>query len=299
MHIALCNRNPDSHMGGDNIQVFGYKSALEGLGHQVDFHWELFPNLKGYDYAILTHATMGWTDRQYQSVVAADLLFTLVAVFYPGVYSDTTPDRVREMCRKANRIVCFSRNEQDEMIAELGLQDITYKFVVVPNGVDKRIFSKGGETAPFSGFVMSAGRCDRLKQFHLVVKACKNLGLPVVIAASKWDDGYRDELKAEWDKATILDQMGQEELAKWYRSSTAYVCASAGERDNLCILEAAACGSSVVNTNYNRGRLNLTAPSVDPGNAEALQDAISTAYNSSVDYSGEVKDWRDIVRKIL
>ena len=54
MKIALMNRNPTDHDGGDNIQVFGYKKALEQLGHEVGFHWELFPNMFGYDYGIMT-----------------------------------------------------------------------------------------------------------------------------------------------------------------------------------------------------------------------------------------------------
>jgi glycosyltransferase involved in cell wall biosynthesis len=302
--IAICNRNPADHYGGDLVQVWGYQEALRKLGYQVDYHWELFPNLNGYSYAILTHANLGWTDRQVQSVWAANIPYTVVAVWYPNLYSDTTQERVKELINRANKIVCFSKEESQEMITELELSQATQdKIVIVPNGVDKSIFNKdkkpGEERLPMSDFVMSAGRCDRLKQFHLVIEACKKLNLPVVIAASKWEQSYRDELKAIWNKAIVLDQLDQVELAKWYRSSKVYVCASQGERDNLGILEAAACGSSVVNTIHNRGKTNLSAPSVEPQDSTELELAIMEAYLHPKDYSSEVRNWSEIVQNVI
>ena len=300
MKIAICNRRPEDHFGGDLIQAWGYQKALQKLGHEVDYHWELFPSFLGYDYAIMHHVGFGWTKCQYESLKNTGIPYTIVSVFYPGTYPDSSPAIAKEICDHANKIVCFSKEEKDEMIKELGLDEqVQSRMVIVPNGVDKDIFNPTGEKVEMKDFVMSAGRGDELKQFHLVIEACKELDLPVVIATTKWDKGYIERLKGIWDKAVILEGLNQEDLAKWYRACRVYVCASNGERDNLCVKEAAASGATIINSTHNRGRESLSAPSVNPSIKEQLNSALIEAYKQETAYDKEVLDWKDIVKLVI
>jgi glycosyltransferase involved in cell wall biosynthesis len=297
MRIAVLNRKPGDHFGGDNIQVENYIFALRKLGHQVDFFWELCPPIHGYDYAIYHHIGFGFTRAQYEANKNLSVPYTVVSVFYPGVYPDSRRDIAMLIGRNAKKLVCFSREEAEEMAKELELD--VEKIVIVPNGVDKSIFKKDGEKATMQDFVMGAGRCDPVKGHELLIEACKELNLPVVIAASDWDKEYRNKLKSLWNKAVVLDHMNQTELAKWYRSSRVFALTSPSERDNLCVKEAAASGSSVINSIHNRGKESLSAPAVEPKNKEELKKAILEAYHNPKDYSDEVKDWIDLVPLVI
>ncbi|MHB8483456.1 MAG: glycosyltransferase [Nitrospiria bacterium] len=284
------------------VQLRSYQKALIEMGHQADYNNGKL-NVKynvqqvGYDEIWLFHANMGWTKFQYDSIKELKIPYRLFAIYYPGLYSDTSHAEMKEMIDGAKAVYCLSEAEKKEFTAEFPEREV----IVIPNGVDTKIFNPYGPSvsAP-KDFVMSAGRFDESKGFVRIIEACKELNIPVMIAGMKWNNSYRDLLRKMWNGAWIGDDIPQEVLASYYRSSKVYVCASQSERNNLCILEAHACGSNVITCPGNRGNEWLgNTPIVDPNDKNAMKEAILNAYEMKTVSTFKDYDWKEIIQMIL
>jgi glycosyltransferase involved in cell wall biosynthesis len=292
--IALCNRDPSGHLGGDAIQVFAYRDALIKLGYEAEYIHVLDPDLIGYDEVWLFHANMGWTVRQWYKTTQANLPYKVFAIFYPGVYSDTNHDLMNQIMYGAQVVYCLSSEEKREVLEEF--PDLT-NIKVINNGVNKDIFKKDGEKIE-GNYLLSVGRIAGGKGQAKVVELAKEMNKDVYIIGPVWDWPMVDRMK-QYEKAKILTEIPQEELAKYYRGASAYICTSESERNSLTVLEAAACGVPVVNSIHNRGSEWLSAPVVDPADMQALIDATELEIQMKKDRSSEVPSWEEIVTQIL
>lgn len=295
MKIVLLNRDESSHFGGDVVQVRAYKKALEKLGHTVDYKHELDPDLRGYDEAWLHHINMGWTLRQWRKVKEASVPYKVIAIYYKKVYSDINHDQMSEILQGAVKVFCLSSAEKRELLEEF--PDLT-NVEVVNNGVDKDIFKDQGLVRRY---VMTAGRYTAAKGQLRVIQACKELGIQSLCVGTKWDQNYLEECRAASSEGSIvLEGLTQEELSEWYNSAKVYVCASDDDRNNLCVLEAAACGCSILNSIFNRGHEWLGGIAIDPSVPEDLKSQIRVLYDAPIkDERDRVPSWDDVVKEIL
>jgi len=295
MKITLLNRNEADHQGGDMIQLREYEKVLKKLGHDVDYQWSLGPDLMGRDECWIFHCQMGWNYHQFQNVKRFNIPYRVFAIFYPGFYSDITPEGTREILEGAKAIYCLSEEEKKELLEEHPLfHDRIY---IIPNGVDKNIFH---DIDLDRQFVMTAGRYDQTKGHLELAELCKELNLPFITAGPVWNE---DEIagcrKLADENDIVLEGVSQQELNSLYNRAKVYVCASGSERNNLCVLEAAATGTSIVNSSSNRGNKWLSAPAVDPHNREDLKKAILEAYNNPKNYQAEIVSWEKVINQIL
>jgi glycosyltransferase involved in cell wall biosynthesis len=298
MKYLLLNRNEESHLGGDSIQLRAYQKELIKLGHEADYKSELFLRLKalGYDEAFIFHCNFGWNVYHWQACTTANLPYSVFAIFYPGVYSDTNHDRIAEILGGAKKVFCLSNEEAKELSAEFPGLSIR----IINNGVDKEIFTPVGEKAKSDfPYLLSVGRVEEMKGHMITVKVAQALGMDAYIIGPKWSEEYKDLLLASYNRVHVLDPMHQTELAKYYRGAEAYICGSGSERNSLTVLEAASCGIPVINSTKNRGKEWLSAPCGDPASVESYIAAVKEELANPKDRSAEVPSWADIVNQIL
>jgi glycosyltransferase involved in cell wall biosynthesis len=295
MHIALLNRDEISHVGGDAVQLRGYQKALRRLGHDADYLSAGSHDLRRYHEAWLFHVNFPWCSCHYRTARTWDLPIRLFPIYYPKSHGMPAETMV---FLYAKAIYPLSEVEKLEMLTELDLPlSVASKMRVIPNGVDRNIFFDRGVERKY---VMSAGRYETYKGHYRVAQAASALGLPFLIVGAVWDHELHDQCRALCGPdSLVLDNVTQDELAVLYSQARVYVCASTSERNNLAILEAAACGATVINSSENRGNAWLSAPTVDPTNQAELKAAIQRAWGNPISYSTEVKSWDDVVREIL
>jgi glycosyltransferase involved in cell wall biosynthesis len=296
MKILLCNRDESSHMGGDAIQVRAYQKYMQQMGHEVDYHHELSFNAFGYDLAILFHINFGWTVYHHKCVQAAQTPYYVVPIYYPGLYSDTDHQRMKDILKGALKIICLSPLEKTELLNEFENPEIAEKTVVIDNGVDREIFNWTNTDAVPREYVMTAGRIEGGKGHLLVQMACKELGLPCVSVGPNGNGNYRNDCK---QLGRVDEGVDQKALADYYRRARVFVLGSDSERNNLTILEAAACGATVIDSTGNRGSSLHSFYICNPLNPEELKQAIQYAWDNPRNDSDQVKSWDDIVRQIL
>lgn len=298
MRITLLNRKEEDHLGGDMIQLREYEKVLKKLGHVVDYQWGLKPDLSKTDEVFMFHCQFGWNNRQYQEIKRVGIPYRVFAIFYPGVYSDNDVFTVKAILEGAKAIYCLSEKEKNEMISEVELsQNAIDKIDIIPNGVDKNIFY---DERLERKYVMTAGRYDKTKGHLLVAKICKELGLPFITVGPVWDREEKDSCsRSATGDCIISEEVSQRDLNILYNKAKVYVCASGSERNNLCVLEAAATGASIVNSTLNRGYIWLDAPAINPYNRESLKEEILRSYNNPKDYSSEIVSWDKVIKLIL
>jgi glycosyltransferase involved in cell wall biosynthesis len=300
MKIALLNRDEATHVGGDAVQLRGYQKSLSVLGYQADYIGQTTPDLRGYDEAWLFHINFPWCGGQFQAAKTANIPVRLFPIYYAGSVVTAL-----DVFSYARAIYPLSGAEQQEMIQELKLDDSTIaKMHAIPNGVDKSIFrNRGDEHTDLSErrYVMTAGRYEQYKGQQRVAEAATGLGLPFLTVGTVWHSESYERCKALaiGTSSQVLGNVSQDELASLYSRARVYCCASTSERNNLAILEAAACGATVINSIDNRGHDWLACPAINPADSEQLRQAIWEAAWHPHDYSAEVLSWDAVVQEIL
>jgi glycosyltransferase involved in cell wall biosynthesis len=297
MKIALLNRDETTHVGGDAIQLRGYQAALKKLGHEADYLSALDPELRGYGEAWLFHVNFSWCVPHYLAARSQGIPVRLFPIYYTKSHK-TCGMAEQGVFLYAKDIYALSETEVFEMVFEMDLPG-TDKFHVIPNGVDKGIFYDRGLERKY---VMTAGRYESYKGHLRVAEAANAMGLPflTVGAVADNDPEVQNQCRAICGPdSLVLDVVTQDELAKLYSQARVYVCGSNTERNNLTILEAAACGATVVNSVGNRGHGWLSAPVMEPTKPEELQAAIQEAWQNPHNYAGEVRTWDSVIEEIL
>lgn len=299
MRILLQNRDELMHNGGDMIQLHGYERALNRLGHEARYEKCMFDTpLKDIDEVWLFHINFGWTWHQYQNCRKNGKPYVLHAIFYP-THIETSTGQMREMIINARKVYALSTHEKEEMTNFLQLeQDLQDKIVAVPNGADKTIFNPSGEVYHLPSnekYILSVGRLCEDKGHLSVTCAGKRLGLKPLVAGIHWDNNFKQKLIDEG--ATVVEDLSQEELAKYYRGATCYVSASDGERNGLTPLEAAACGTPVVCSDANWGNEWNDWRVYALNNEPEMDDYIKRSIEEHKQL--DIPSWEDVVKKIL
>ncbi len=189
----------------------------------------------------------------------------------------------RRALRWTDRVICVSQAECEEGL-RAGLR-LGGRTVVVPNGVDVDRFSPGDRDAVRAAFgvgsgplAVCVGRLSRQKGQDVLLdawpsvrEAVPDAGLVLV------GDGP--------DRAELVDRapegvrfVGRADPRNWYLAADVVVLPSRWEGMALVLLEAAACGRSLVATDV-AGAREVVAPGarsavVPPGDAAALAAAV-------------------------
>jgi glycosyltransferase involved in cell wall biosynthesis len=290
MRVLFHNRDPKKWVGGDAVQVEKTMEAIKKLGVDAEFTSRGDHPLNDFDLVHVFHINFFWTKEMYEQCILKKKPYVMSAVFFPKEY-DIPKHEMFKFAINAQKIICLSENEKREMVEFLGIYPD--KIVVIPNGVDKNIFNKGKDKR--ENFVLSVGRLgESLKGSHLGLKACKKAGVKYVYVGESVKNDVAESMKKELEHHEYLIP---EELAKLYRRAGVFLCPSLSDRQSLVVLEAAACGCSIVDSIYNRG--NTLLPSsvvIDPNNTDEVAKAINNRMGKV--NNDEVPSWDDVAKLI-
>ncbi len=290
MKILLYNRDPNTWVGGDMVQLNNTKKALEELGIHIDVSHKTNISLTSYYLVHMFHINFNFCRDMYERLLLEKKPYIISAIFYNQVYDLSFEDMSR-YAKGAQAIIALSDNEKKEMVGALNVSED--KVIVIPNGVDKQIF-KPIKTRR-EDKVISVGRLEPDKGPHLLIQACLRLKIPLCYVGAA-TTSLADTMIQYIDE--YYPNVSQEELAVLYNTSRVYVCPSLSERQSLGVLEAASCGLPIVDSIYNRGNgLLPSSEVVDPRDIDALCEAIKKQWDAPRN-ADKIPSWHDVARKL-
>ncbi len=292
MRVLFINRDPDAWIGGDAIQVEQTRQALQEIGVDVKFSYDPNSDVRQFDVVHAFHINYGWTDRIARQCERFGVPLVVSAIYFPEEHQ-VGKGRMAEILSSAASVIALSEPEAAEIRENLNLPDL--KIVVVPNGVDTKRFHKTGilgQDALGQG-VIAVGPLVPAKGLLRVAEACQALGIPFTAVGKSSDDPYAQAVIA---KATAhYEGLSQNEMAELYRAHAVMVCSSDTERQSLSVLEAAACGVHLVDSQFNRGSGLLPSSAVvNPKDPRALHDAIQAQLLKRGFNPDVVPSWNDV-----
>lgn len=263
--------------GGDATQAEQTAAELRLLGVDVDLIGGVAPDLAGYDLVhIFNTQVIGEPVRQAIRARSWGLPIVLSPIYWnPSTFrtatdldttqrTDETPnDRAERALQQltlgaAAILLPNSRAEAAQISATFPA--VSGQVRVIPNAVDP-LFATG-DGARFCaehrlterGFVLCAGRKEALKNQLGLIRACRELGLPLVLAGQENAEAaaYIAECRAlaEGNPETVLflPNLPAAALADAYAAARVHVQPSFYETVGLSSLEAALGGCNIVAT---------------------------------------------------
>lgn len=121
------------------------------------------------------------------------------------------------------------------------------KMIYIPNGVDTNIFKPGKKANNKRKIVLSVGRLEKQKNYQSLIKALPGLDVKLLLIGK---GSLKEELiKLAEEKMVdlvIIDQVGNEDLPKYYNQADIFVLPSFNEGFAKVLIEAMACKLPVI-----------------------------------------------------
>ncbi len=293
MKILFINRDPASWKGGDGVQLSNTMKSLEELKLD-DCKFGFALDNEAYDLVHMFNINFAWTKQAVDDCNERNIPYVISAIFYPREYNGITFDMIREMVDGSKATICLSTKEADQLVELTGCD--RNKLHVIPNGVDKKIFTKGRDRN--GRRAITIGRVENEKGQQFAVEACIALKVPIVLVGNTGI--LKPEIIEKFDSigAHFVGEKTQEEIVELLHQSSIYICSSLSERQSLGVLEAAACGLPIVDSVYNLGASFLPSSEiVEPQDNHELQLAIMKQLQASDNYD-PIPSWEDVARKV-
>jgi glycosyltransferase involved in cell wall biosynthesis len=158
--------------------------------------------------------------------------------------------------------------------------------VVVPNGVDTRLFQRDGFTSREADLVICVARIEGIKNQLNLIKALNNTRFRLLIIGTHAPNqkGYYEECRTmAASNITFIDHVPQTELVRHYQRAKVHVLPSWFETTGLSSLEAAVMGCNIVITEKGDAKeyFGTNAFYCDPAEPESILSAIEKASRSS------------------
>ena len=184
----------------------------------------------------------------------------------------------------ADLYICLTKLMEKEL-AQLGIPKDSIR--CLPNGVDIKLFHPLGKKE--DNLVLFVGRICPQKGLYTLLKSITYLEKPihlVIIGPKGWDLKYFENIlkliekenKKGKHKITYAGSVKKEELIKWYRKASIFVCPSLFEPFGIVNLEALSCETPVIASNVggipdvvHKGMNGILIP---PNDAVKLAEAI-------------------------
>lgn len=304
MKVLIQNRsNFLKSVAGDSIQLYKTKEYLEKLGVQITVSSESDVNPSCYDLVHLFNIIpVEETYRQYQNIKRHGKKYVLSTIYWDpreflnvsgqaetfGEWWAKTMPLRREVLKEAALILPNSNLEYEMLKKNFG--ELPPE-IIVPNAADP-IFATAKperffQTYRTKDFLLSVGRICRRKNQLMLIRAAKDLNLPLVLIGPINDGIYYRECRREsaGHKVTFIDALTPLELASAYASARVHALVSWYDTPGLVSLEAAMAGCRIVTTDRGSAReyFGDHAFYCDPGKVESIRNAIKNAWNSKKD----------------
>lgn len=304
MKILIQNRsNFLKSIAGDSIQLNKTKEYLEKLGVQIKVSSDVEIDPTSFDLVHLFNIMpIEETYRQYRNTKSHGKKFVLSTIYWNpdeflnasgqvktfGEWWERTMPLRREVLKEAALILPNSNMEHEILKNEFGLLPPA---IIVPNAADP-LFADSKPDRFFQhyrmkDFILSAGRICQRKNQLMLIRAAKELDLPLVLIGPINDGFYYRECRREsaGHKVTYIDALTPLELASAYSAARVHALVSWYDTPGLVSLEAALAGCKVVTTDRGSAReyFGDYAFYCDPGDINSICKAIRDAWNSPED----------------
>ncbi len=296
--ILLVNRDSEqgqyAWFGGDAVTVDSYVAGLREHGWQAAF----VPTGPGLieaalasddtDCALVLHTQFPWSHDAIERLKGIPLL--VMPLTHPQLPAEQVQP-VLPVARAAKFLLCYDQTEAD-YYGSLD-PELAPRCRIIPQGVRAALYdSHWAEPEP--GRVFMAARFSSLKNQLTVLRACRNLGVPIIFAgpSDPCDGGayelrFREEASA-YTGAEVVGMLRETELWQQYARAWVHVNASLFEPYGLVTLEALALGANIVHTRkcWAAKQFAQWGSLCDPESEESVTAAIATEL-------GKPRGWAD------
>lgn len=288
MKVLFQNRDPKSWMGGDAIKIQRMIEGLRDLGVDVRFSHRISEEeARNVDIVHLVHLSMTWTKAHWKNAKTYGKKIVVNSIYHPVQCDGFTFQEQNELCNDASAIVCMSDEEKNLIGERTGFRD-EKRFHIIPNGIDKMFYDVVGNTN--RSYVMGAGRMMSGKGFHVLARACKELGYPLLIVGPKFEDGLLKTIKETYPQVVYLGEVPREMMPFLYGNARVFCSLSDWEVFSYTLLEAGASGCNIVYTNLALGGKTLPFIEVaDVKNIENVKTKIKMQWEKG--YSQDLSNW--------
>jgi len=222
--------------------------------------------------------------------------------------------------KTAERIICISETQKNEVINAFGSRSIEPKIRVIPNGIMLEDFysndQKKRNKTPGEKLVFSLGRLVYRKGFHILIDAARILEKNTKLIIAGPDGGERRRLedrirrnKLE-ERVTLMHPVDDSEKERLFSACDIFVIPSLYEGLPTTLLEAMAYGKPVVCTDlpglkiikdWKNGFL------VEPGSSKELAEKINLILNDEKlarkmgknnKKMVKIYDWKRVIKRI-
>ncbi len=297
--------------GGDATQATRTAEELRLLGVEAELVGGLVPDLGGYDLVhIFNTQVIGDPVRQAIRARRWGLPVVVSPIYWnPAGFRLATRDpdhdgagqraldhaerALQRLTLGAARLLLPNSRAEAAQIAAT-FPGLGANIRVVSNAVDRRYAD--GDGARFCarhgltprGFVLCAGRKEALKNQLALIRACRDLALPLVLAGQETDEaaGYIAACRAQAAESPtpvlFLPNLAPDDLADAYAAARVHAQPSFHETVGLSSLEAALGGAQIVTT-VNSGAaeyLGERARYCDPTSSDSLAAALAAAWSA-------------------
>ena len=219
---------------------------------------------------------------------------------------------IRQLVAKTPRIICISRFEAKLMTDTF--PESSGRVEIIPNGVDAELRKKNQWKEPATPSVLYAGRLEKYKNIHLVLRAVAELrktyeGLNLTIVGKGPYKGELQQLAHGLDmngNVKWIDRLPQSELFPLYASSSAVVLASEYENWGNTVAEAIGVGAPTIVADatslHEFVEDGLAQPVSTPVNESKLAEKIGQVLENPKQYSPLgvasplIKSWDEVAK---
>jgi len=231
MKVAILNRDPHAHPGGDVLSIRDIVNALRRRGVDAEYvfgHW-VAEDLRKFDLVHIRHCNFGWSWFNLTQTWESGQPYVLTPMFYPSFNLGMDRDQIFKAVSWSKAVAPFSRAEWNEMQELVGVHHDHVAFI--PNGTLEEFHCSDvcGGDGRRGVLCVSARKGD--KKSELLEWCCKEGSLPLTLACG----------------------VEPEDMPDLYKSHKVFINASDSERMSRTIGEGLCAGCRVLATRYNRG----------------------------------------------
>jgi len=224
-----------------------------------------------------------------------DLLFESHPQYFGGLFRIKSKLAMSWSSKKARHLFAVSTYSKKELMARYSVD--ASNITVVFNGVDQQRFCPGNAGKDIiesrglatSGYLLMVGRREPRKNHRNLVRAYSQLkpNMPLVLIGQRHDNSDDiDRLVGDCqikDKVIFLENIGDDELAAFYRHAKLFIYPSFAEGFGMPIVEAMASGVPVIcsRTTSMSEVGGDAAVFVDPGDVRDIAMAINRVLNDN------------------
>jgi glycosyltransferase involved in cell wall biosynthesis len=189
---------------------------------------------------------------------------------------------IKEVLSKTSMVLPNSYLEYENLVSSY---NVTSPCVMVPNGVDRRLFQPDESIEKDPRLVLCVARVEGIKNQSNLIRALNNSEYRLLIigaASANQLNYYRECRNIAAKNISFVDHLPQEELVKYYRKAKVHILPSWFETCGIASLEAAAMGCNVVITNkgFAAEYFGDMAYYCDPASPDSIREAVEDAANS-------------------